>query len=167
MIQGAKNYFSKSAFGNRGLAYDFFLEMRYNGQEHTVTIKYLKSKDDLLKIIKNFHLEHKKNYTFSLKDTEIEIVSYKLVAIMSIGKTKVNKLNNRKIINNYKNDDIYRKVKFFNYGVLKTKILNRNNIKQNQTYRGPLIVEEDTSTLLINPKQTMKVDKYGILKIKI
>ena len=86
---------------------------------------------------------------------------------MSIGKTKVNKLNNRKIINNYKNDDIYRKVKFFNYGVLKTKILNRNNIKQNQTYRGPLIVEEDTSTLLINPKQTMKVDKYGILKIKI
>ena len=67
--------------------------MRYSGQEHTVTIKYLKTKDNLSQIKNNFHLAHEKNYTFSLDDTEIEMVSYKLVANMDIGKAKISKIN--------------------------------------------------------------------------
>ena len=93
--------------------------MRYSGQEHTVTIKYLKTKDNLSQIKNNFHLAHEKNYTFSLDDTEIEMVSYKLVAIMDIGKTKISKIN--KFIQG--NNISYRKVKFINHGILKTQIL--------------------------------------------
>ena len=167
MIKEAKKYFKSSVLGIKNLSFDFFLEMRYSGQEHTVTIKYLKTKENLPQIENNFHLAHEKNYTFSLDDTEIEIVSYKLVAIMDIGKTKVNKIDKFKKNSEIQDRKIYRKVKFINYGILKTQILKRNNIKPNKYYKGPLIIEEDTSTIVVNPNQKLKSDDYGILRIKI
>ena len=163
MIREAKKYFKSSVSKIKNLSFNFFLEMRYSGQEHTVTIKYLKAKDNLPQIKNNFHLAHKKNYTFSLDDTEIEMVSYKLVAIMDIGKTKIRKIN--KFIQG--NNISYRKVKFIDHGILKTQILKIYNIKPNKYYKGPLIIEEDTSTILVNPKQKIKIDDYGILRIKI
>ena len=164
MIKEAKKYFKSSVLGTKKLIYDFFLEMRYSGQEHTVTINYIKGIENLSQIKNKFHLTHKKNYTFSLNETEIEMVSYKLVAIMDIGKTKINK--NIKY-DNIKYKKIYRKVKFIDYGNLKTQIIKINNIKPNKYYKGPLIIEEDSSTILVNPNQKIKIDDYGILKIKI
>ena len=61
MIREAKKYFKSSVLRNKNLSFYFFLEMRYSGQEHTVTIKYLKTKDNLSQIKNNFHLAHEKN----------------------------------------------------------------------------------------------------------
>jgi len=167
MIKEAKKYFKSSVLGIKNLSFDFFLEMRYSGQEHTVTIKYIKAKENLPQIENNFHLAHEKNYTFSLDDTEIEMVSYKLVAIMDIGKTKVNKIDKFKKNGDILDSKIYRKVKFIDYGILKTQILKKNNIKPNKYYKGPLIIEEDTSTIVVNPNQKLTMDDYGILRIKV
>lgn len=164
MIKEAKKYFNSSILRIKKLSFDFFLEMRYSGQEHTVTIKYLKGKENLTQINKSFHFEHKKNYTFSLNDTEIEMVSYKLVANMDIGKTRISKIKKNTYIRERKK---YRKVKFIDYGNLKTQIFKKNNIKPNKYYKGPLIIEEDSSTILVNPDQKLKIDDYGILRIKI
>ena len=167
MIIEAKKYFKNSVLETKNLIFDFFLEMRYSGQEHTVTINYIKSKENLIHIKNNFHSAHEKNYTFSLKETEIEMISYKLVAIMDIGKTKISKINKFIQDSNITNSISYRKVKFIDHGILNTQILKIQNIKPNKYYKGPLIVEEDTSTILVNPKQRIKIDDYGILRIKI
>ena len=82
---------------------------------------------------------------------------------MDIGKTKIRKINKFLQDNNIS----YRKVKFIDHGILKTQILKIYNIKPNKYYKGPLIIEEDTSTILVNPKQKIKIDDYGILRIKI
>jgi N-methylhydantoinase A len=95
------------------------------------------------------------------------MISYKLVANLNLKKTTINKIKTDRKNLIYKKSKTYRKVKLYKYGIMKTLILTREDLVPNKIYNGPIILEEDTSTVMVKPNQSIKLDEYGLLRIKV
>ena len=59
-----------------------------------------------------------------------------------------------------------RLVHFGEYGQHKSRIYDRNSLKINETFLGPAIIEEPTSTTIALPGQKFYADIYGFLHIE-
>ena len=160
----AEKYFaSNSDLDKDKLNFERRIDMRYLGQEHTVTISINRKDVDKDKIFKKFHSEHKKAYTFSLEGTSIELVTFRLSASSNAPKPEIKKIYNNNTIENALIDE--RIVSFGEHGKHKTKVYNRYKLPQNIEVKGPLIVEEDSTVTLVLPKQKLIVDNLGFLRI--
>ena len=163
--EDAKNYFlSNNDLDKNIIDFEKRIDMRYLGQEHTVTVTVTEKEFDIEKILKIFHLEHKKAYTFSLDNTSIEFVTFRLSASSNSPKPKI-----KEISNNYKIDDSIlekREVNFGEDGLHKATVYNRNKLPTGIEIDGPLIVEEDSTVTMVLPNQKLTVDNFGFLRIK-
>lgn len=66
--------------------------MRYEGQEHTVEIHVPYENIDennIEEIIKNFHENHDRMYSYTLPENELEIVNIKIQALGKLEKPKM------------------------------------------------------------------------------
>ena len=139
------------------------IDMRYFGQEHTVTI-FLDNEIKLIEIIEKFHAEHKRAYTFSLDNTSIEFVTFRLTAYSFSPKPEIKELSN----NNNLNDAFIEKrnVNFGEEGKFSVNIYNRDKLPKNVKILGPTVIEEDSTVTVVLPNQELTVDEYGFLRIK-
>jgi len=137
--------------------------MRYFGQEHTVTILFNNEKK-LDEIIKKFNAEHKKAYTFSLDNTSIEFVTFRLTAYSFSPKPEIKELSN----NNNLNDAFLekRKVNYGEEGEFLTNVYTRGKLPNNVEIIGPSVIEEDSTVTVVLPDQKLYVDDFGFLRIK-
>ena len=141
------------------------IDMRYQGQEHTVTITLDKGKLNLPKIYKKFHNEHKKAYTFTLDDDIIELVTFRLSGSFKSPKPKLPELEKKK--SNIKSSYIEtRNVNLGEHGNHKVKVYNRDTLTRDSVVKGPAIFEEASTVTIILPKQKLKIDKLGFLRIE-
>lgn len=137
--------------------------MRYFGQEHTVTI-FLNNETDLKEIIEKFHAEHKRAYTFSLDNTSIEFVTFRLTAYSFSPKPEIKELSNK---NDLKDAFIEkRNVSFGEEGEFCVNVYSRNKLPNNVKISGPTVIEEDSTVTVVLPNQELSLDKYGFLRIK-
>ena len=161
----AKEYFkTTSDLKKESLIFEKRVDMRYLGQEHTVTVLIEKKDINIKEIYEKFHLEHKKAYTFSLENTPIEFVTFRLSASSIAPKPEIKEIANKNTIENALLDE--RIVNFGEHGEHKTKVYNRYKLPNNIEIKGPIIVEEDSTVTLVLPEQKLTVDVLGFLRIK-
>ncbi len=161
----AKLYFQNDAnLKNTEIMFERRIDLRYLGQEHTVTVTMNTMDETVSNVLNRFHDAHEKTYTFKLEDTPVEFVTYRLTAAINVPRPKLKKLSNndRSIEAAYNGK---RTVNFAEDGIQETNVYERNKIPSEVEIPGPLIVEEATSTTLVHPKQQLRVDKYGFLRI--
>jgi N-methylhydantoinase A len=138
------------------------LEMRYHGQEHTVTVTLGDRFAPLAAIEAAFHSEHERAYTFSLEDTPVEIVNFHLTAHQTVAAPRpVNASGARRTAPGKGR----RRVDFDRHGVQDCAVYERDRLPADFTAAGPLLIEEPTSTTLVHPGQTVRVDEHANLII--
>ena len=146
------------------ITYEGRIDLRYLGQEHSVTVPVETTGVTIKSILADFHDAHEKTYTFRLDDTPVEFVTYRLAASARVPRPELKKLGpeGRSLEAALKKP---RTVDFSEDGQHKTEIYERDKLPVGAMLEGPLIVEEATSTTLVYPSQQLRVDEFGFLHI--
>ena len=147
--------------------FERFLDMRYEGQEHTVRIPVPSSRitsREISELEARFHGAYEREYTYRL-DNKVEIVSYHLAAYAAIEKPELARLSPSIDVRSAIKEE--RQVDFDEAGVAMATIYDRDKLGANAHIAGPAIIEEAGSTTVIFPDQEANVDEYGNLHITI
>jgi len=153
-----------SELKNATILFDRFLEIRYRGQKHTVKIPYTfnsKIKD----VNSNFENVYKSRYGHANKDNPIEILGIRLVAGAEIPKPDLSDLFN---INSNENVPkcSYRSIYFPKpFGRIKTPVWQREDLPVNFEITGPALIEEYSSTTVLNPGDKALIGHLGEISI--
>ena len=137
------------------MSFNLTADMRYIGQEYYVNVE-INEPFDLNEINKNFHSTYEKQYGHSTPEGPSEFINLRLIAtgkitksdsVKGIQKDEKIKNSNRKII--------------FNQTEYETNIYARDNIKSNDSFNGPAVIEESTATTVIPPNYSIIKDDFG------
>jgi N-methylhydantoinase A len=144
----------------RPLAFTRSAEMRYRGQEHTVTVTWPAGLRSAVELIPEFAAAHERAYTFRLDGTAVEIVTCQVSArgpsaavniAPALGKVGPPRGSRPLIIEGIVED---------------APVFDRASLTPDQSYSGPALVEEPTATTLVLPGQRLSVDPFGSLVIE-
>ena len=141
------------------LSFSYHLDMRYNGQEHSVKVAVDLATQSMAQISQAFHETHEQAYTYRL-ETAIEIVNFHLVATIAVDKPSLAK----KTVSGTAVEDTLlhkRQVDFDHHGVHDTNIYDGLAMEPGMGISGPAIIEEPSVTLVISPGHEAEVDEYG------
>lgn len=141
-------------------------DMRYRGQEHTISITLPGgglTPGDFDEIARRFHDAHDQTYTFRL-DSRIEVVNYHVTAFGRLPKPA------RAVLEPGTGDpEAARKgtrtVDFDEFGSAETALYDRSLLRPGDKIPGPAVVEEVASTTVVYPGMRLRVDDYGNLVI--
>ena len=163
--QSAEKYFCTDAnMADAEITYENRIDLRYLGQEHSVTVPVTFETATVESILADFHDAHEKTYTFRLDDTPVEFVTYRLAASASVPRPKLNQLSAEgRSLEAARQDS--RMVDFPEDGRHEAAVYARDKLPAGTLLNGPLIVEEATSTTLVHPGQKLRVDDFGFLHI--
>lgn len=140
-------------------------DLRYHGQEHTVSVPVSSPAPAVAAIEQDFHAAHERLYTFQLADTPIEFVNFHVAGFLRVRRPEVKRLERKG--HSVRVDTEKRQVDFDVDGVHETTIFKRDQLPAGFTARGPLIVEEPASTTLVHPGQHLEVDEYANLVVHL
>lgn len=146
------------------------LDMRYRGQEHTVEVPI----NDVAQLqhatlADAFHAQHRRRYTFALEQTAIEVVNFRVTATARISLPATGATTIQAGANPQKGT---RPVSFLD-GTTKEllpvpfTVYDRSLLPRGFCAPGPLIVEEPSTTTIVEPGQTLSVDAHGNLVIEM
>jgi len=147
------------------------VDMRYLGQEHTISTpappKILKESDKQI-IRKRFDELHEMRYGHCAKEEPTEIVNLRLTAIGKVTKPKFKRIRSGKkkpIARSYRGK---RRVYFEKEeGFMNCDTYLREALLAGNVVRGPAIIEEYASTLVLYPGDMAEVSKFGHLLVKV
>jgi N-methylhydantoinase A len=139
------------------------LDMRYVGQVHecTVDIGTFPINDKTIEKVKEaFHRRHEELYTYSERHNAVEVVNLESTLYGRIDKPKAPKLaRGAPVAKALKG---YRKAVFDPSGrPARTPIYDGAKLGAGATVRGPAIIEEVTTTIVIEPGWTARLDASG------
>ncbi len=137
------------------MSFSLTADMRYIGQEYYVNVD-ISEPFDLNDINNDFHKTYEKQYGHSTPEGPSEFINLRLIATGKIKKTdSVKSIENDKTIKDSK-----RKI-IFNQKEYETKIYARHNIRVNESFEGPAVIEESTATTVIPPNYSIIKDEFG------
>jgi len=164
-----KELFERENIRDENIVMTYQMDLRYYGQEHTLTVSAPSKLADADKgmLEKSFDELHLKVYGHNAPEESKEIVSLKVIGIGKVrkpvlqtikrgGKTPAlqSKLGKRKV---YLGEGRYQEF----------SIYQRNKLRAENTIPGPAIIEEPTSTTVVEQRQICSVDQCGNLIITL
>ncbi|MGI6090691.1 MAG: hydantoinase/oxoprolinase family protein [Saccharofermentanales bacterium] len=152
--------------GDNEIQYQAVVDMRYQGQEHTVPVMTVDNwEDDTgLGLVESFHHRHEHFYTFRLDGTPVEIVNFHLIALGILDKPELAKIP---VLDGEEITPIGERKVLYEDGIWRdTPVYFRPDLKAGFSAAGPLLVDEKTATTVVLPGQELMVDEYGNLIIE-
>jgi N-methylhydantoinase A len=164
--QAREEFAAESIAPRETLQFDRFADMRYQGQEHSVKVPFPAGEvtaKALTEAIATFAAIHKREYTYTLENP-VELVNYHLVATQKVAKPDFRKLakTGRPL-----KDAVCgkRPVDFDVQGVHDSLIYERSRLEPGHEIKGPAIVREPDTSIVVPPSHFVTVDDYGNLHI--
>nr|WP_298929605.1 hydantoinase/oxoprolinase family protein [uncultured Allomuricauda sp.] len=161
MKNEAINAYERDSYQKEDIIFEYYLDLRYAGQEHSVKLRLADLNNLRIdEIDKDFHQLHKKRYAFSLIDTKIEIVNYHLVAEVIVNKPVIAKVESKG--NSIKDALIAtEKVDFDESGIHECNFFDRNKLTPDMLVQGPAIIVEQSTSTVVPPNHQFKIDAYA------
>jgi len=145
----------------KGIELMRFADMRYQGQEHTVKVP-IRLKSSASEILKDFGGYHEREYSYKL-DAPVEIVNFH---VSGISKTKKIELKEKKSTAKSIRDAVKGEREVFLKGSKqKLPVIAKELMPINAKGRGPAIIEDPTSTIIVLKSQSFMSDKFGNIVI--
>jgi N-methylhydantoinase A len=141
-------------------------DMRYAGQEHTVTVPLPEGDGNggaSDEIERRFHDLHDRLYTFRL-GTSIEFVNFRLAGFALVRKPELARIA--------QNGDAsaalkgVRNVDFDELGRRESQIYERSLLGAGAELEGPAVIEEPAASTVVFPGQLLRVDEFGNLVVE-
>jgi N-methylhydantoinase A len=149
------------------LEFEHLLDMRYQGQEHTVKIPVAVTDGvlDVTQVMDLFHANHEKRYTYRLPNP-IQIVNFHLLARARVPKPSVPKaaVTGRKLTDALMG---MRRVHFDVEGTAKALTYNGALLEPGMRFQGPAVIQEPSVTLVVPPGDRVSVDDYGNYHVEL
>ena len=151
----------------KDLRLEKYVDLRYRGQEHTVKVSLgaLPLNEQTISVLhRRFQQAHKATYEFTLEDP-LEIVNCHLVAHARLSRPRLEPLprpSNKGPVRRKAMRKMFLEEKS---GMV--PVFERRDLAPNNRLTGPAVIEESTSTTVVNPGDHLRVDDYGNLHIKI
>lgn len=153
--------------GSHGIQFDYYADMRYRGQEHTVKISFpfIDGRVDLETAIDRFHSAHEKHFTYRL-ETDVQIVNVHLVANVAVVKPDLVK---KPVTGRHAQDAVLhvRKVDFDRHGIHDVAIYDGLKLEPGMKLGGPAIVQEPSVSMVVSPGHAVSIDDYGNYHVAI
>jgi len=149
------------------LEFEHLLDMRYQGQEHTVKIPVALTGGplDVEGVVNLFHTTHEKRYTYRLPNP-LQIVNFHLVARALVPKPSLPKaaVTGRRV-----EDTVIgsRRVDFDTEGALEAATYNGALMEPGMRLQGPAVIQEPAVTLVVPPGEHVSVDDYGNYHVEL
>lgn len=150
--------------------YEYSINMRYLGQnyEMEVVVPSLRSTnsesahEQLEKSYESFNRKHIAMYEYSMNEAIIEMISFKVAAI---GRIQHPKLATVAVTGTHITEN--RRVHFEEVGASPCTVTRRRSLPINVAFEGPMIIEEDGSTTLVEPGAKVTRNEYDVLTIEV
>jgi N-methylhydantoinase A len=143
--------------GVKGVELMRFGDMRYQGQEHTVKVP-VRSKTSVSDILKDFEEYHEREYSYKL-DAPAEIVNFH---VSGIAKTERIELKEKRSTTKSMNDAIKEEREVFLKGSKqRLPVLAKELIPADVKGKGPVVIEDPTSTIIVLESQSFVSDRFG------
>jgi N-methylhydantoinase A len=153
-----------------------FLDVRYLGQHHEVTIEIpadvVISEKHLEPIARSFHEAHERLYTYSTPENPLEIMNLRITAVGTVDKAgfeasgvAANRRGKGEEAGSLKGS---RSVYFAEHGGYQdTPVHDRSRLKPGMVIPGPAVIEERITTVIVHPGWSMTVDGYGNIVMEV
>jgi N-methylhydantoinase A len=156
------------ALDQQNLVFDYFVDMRYLGQEHTVKVPCIGAaahKPDIRATADAFHAAHEKRFTYRL-DNAIELVNFHLVAKLAVPKPP---LAQKQKTGSALADAVkaHRRVDFDEHGIHNSTIYDGLRLEPGMEFFGPAVIQEPAVTCVIPPSHRVSIDDFGNYHIRL
>ncbi|WP_414044441.1 hydantoinase/oxoprolinase family protein [Macrococcus sp. EM39E] len=165
-IQHATDVLASEGMDEDKVVFSKSLDMRYVGQEHTVEIPITNeelNEKNIQEVINAFHESHERLYSYKLLENGTEIVNIKVQVLGKLDKPHISKVEHQ----DGERVKEKRKVFFENDGWIEINVYDKAYIDVDEKIDGPAIIEEKTTSTIINKNDIAAKDKYGNLIIEI
>jgi N-methylhydantoinase A len=153
----ATEFFQTAGYAQDQIELVRSLDMRYNGQEHTVRVRVPDGELEFTQLNDRFHAAHEKAYTFRLP-SGVEIVNYHVAAVVPTAKPALAELEAGSGTPRLKGT---RMVDFDVWGRLDSAVFERADLYPGCAFHGPAIIEEPAASTVVPPGVTGTVDSIG------
>lgn len=164
MREHARRDFDQTGMTSAEMVFAEYVDLRYRGQEHTVKVALdsclLASEQDFAAFIERFHAAHESRYTFRLDNATVELVNFHLVASVYISKPKP-QLKDTSGSSTELALIGRRQVFFEHHGYLTAQVYRAEKMSPGMAIRGPAIVQDKSSSLVLPPTHGLYMDSYG------
>ena len=141
-----------------------FADLRYEGQSYELTVPVAHrgalTASGLERLLADFRRMHRQVFAYGDAHEPVEFVSLRVAAIGRVAEVRFPRLSSRRGAARTKGR---RRVYFPGRGFLETRLYDREDLHAGQTFTGPSLVEERTSTTVLPPGWRGRVDGYGNL----
>ncbi len=144
----------------KGILLERYLDMRYEGQSYEIIVPFGNN------YVEGFHGLHEKKYGYRNKDRPIEIVNLRLRAKGTLDKPEMEEFPMS--LETPANEALLdRREVIFDGQPIMTQIFNRKLLVSGNRIKGPAVVVEYSSTIVVPPFTEAVVDEYGNLILEI
>jgi len=143
------------------------VDARYQGQNFEVIVPLERAAaDGMDAFLAAFHRAHEQEYGYALPGRAIEVVNCRLQAVGRVPKAPLRELNGAGKLADARTGErsIYHGAA---HGWVATPVYARSGLAAGVEIVGPAVIEEMSSTTLLNPGQHARVDRIGNLVIRI
>ena len=147
-------------------SYQRFLDMQYRGQSYELSIPLrnrIITRNMVRSSVRYFHQRHQKQYGYSQQDKAVEIVNVRSYcrgkAGTIPGETSTFEREKRPVKK--------RKVWFMDGRGIECRVVQRNSLPPGTKGKGPCVIEDYDSTLVIPPRARYMVDRNGSVSIAV
>jgi N-methylhydantoinase A len=145
-------------------------DMRYVGQEHAVAVRMPASAADesaRVEIKRRFDEAHELRYSHSAPEEAADIVSLRVSAIGRLAKPAFPMILAGAALPPADAERGARPVIFEGHGAVTARVFDRALLRAGNVIQGPAIIEEVASTTVVEPGDSVTVNRYGHLMMKI
>jgi N-methylhydantoinase A len=142
------------------------VDARYDGQNFEVSVPLDDIRaDGLDDMVERFRRQHVQEYGYDISDRPVEIVNCRIQAVGRVSRVPVSAPVPVPGLEPIRG----RRPVYFGKeaGWVETSIYHRSQLPIGRTFAGPAIIEEMSSTLIVQPGQTVTVDPVGNLIVSI
>ena len=143
-------------------------KFRYQNQEHTTEVQILGdvvNEGQILSIAAAFHAAYEREYTYRLSNP-VELVGIHVVASAEVGKLTMKERPTSGLEAHLALKSM-RKVDYALEGIREALIYDGSKLEPGMTFRGPAIIEDPGTTVVIHPDDIVKIDGYGNIHITL
>jgi len=166
MKERARGLLGREGVEEKDVTYQRFLDMRYQGQSYELSVPLrngIITGKVVRSAVRDFHQRHQTQYGYSQSDRSVEIVN-----VRSYCRGKAGTVSGvTGIFAREKGPVMRRRVWFMGGRSIGCQVFQRNSLFPGSKGKGPCVIEDYDSTLVIPPRARYVVDRNGSVSIAI
>lgn len=166
MEQQAREALDKQYGDMSTLYFERFADVRYQGQNHEITVPAPAGRIDAraIELIReNFHRAHEDMYGYRLQDSALDFVTLRLDAIIPVPRPQLEKL--APVAEAVPAPQEYREAYFTGEQLHRCPVYRRSQLLPGHALTGPAIIEQMDSTTIVPPGFHACIDTWSNIEI--